>query len=444
MTELALVFLLICCNGLFSMAEMALVSSRRARLAERAKSGDEGARAALLLAAGPDRFLSTVQIGITLIGILAGSVGGASLAEPVGARVAALPTSLPWLPGGPWLAAHAETVALALVVGLITYLSLVVGELVPKRLALGHPEAIASAMARPMGVVSRLAAPAVSLLEVSTRGLLRLFGVRDLGAAPVTLEELRHLVAEGTRSGVVASGQGLLLRNVLALRDRSVATAMTARIDIVWLPAEATVETLRARIGEQPYSRYPVCRNGRLDDVVGILKARDLLAAGADTDLAALLREPLFLPETLDLLAALEAFRRAHIHLALVLDEYGAVAGVLTTNDVLEALAGELTLASGQARAADHELGAGSWEVDGTLALDDVRERVPLPPLADEERGVYQTLTGLLMAELGRLPQVGDRVEVAGFTFEVLALRGHRADRVRIGTVTVPGQARAS
>jgi putative hemolysin len=443
MTELLLVFGLIVFNGLFSMAEMALVSSRRARLAERAKAGDDGARVALALAGAPDRFLSTVQIGITLIGILAGSVGGASLAEPLALWVATLPQLAPWLPGVGELAEHAEGVAMAVVVGAITYFSLVIGELIPKRLALGHPEAIASAVARPMGWVSRLAAPAVSLLELSTRGLLRLFRVRDLGAAPVTLEELRHLVAEGTRAGVVASGQALLLRNVLALRERSVITAMTPRLDIRWLDAEAGIDELRRQVAGQPYSRFPLCR-GQLDEVVGILKVRDLLTAADGSDLAQLVRQPLFVPETIDLMAALEAFRRADTHVALVLDEYGAVAGLLTTNDVLEAIAGELTLAGAQAHPADVELGTGTWEVDGTASLDDLRERVPLPLLADEDRGVYHTVTGLLMAELGRLPQVGDQVEVAGFTFEVLSLRGHRADRVRVGTVAELAQARAS
>lgn len=431
-TEVLIILLLLVLNGVFAMSEIAVVTARRIRLEHRAEAGDRGARAALELAREPTQFLSTVQVGITLIGVLAGAFGGASLAEQLadGLRRSAR------------LAPYAEGLALTIVVGAITYLSLIIGELVPKRIALGAPERIASIVARPMRAVSRVTAPVVQVLTGSTNLMLRLLGVRPHGEAGLTEEEIRAVLEQGAESGVVAPREHEIVESVFRLGDRSVGSIMTPRTELDWIDVAATGEErdrgLVAQLATERRGLYLVCEED-LDHVTGFVHAEDLLAGcldGGAIDLGAVrttVRAPLFVPAAMPVLHLLDAFRSSRQHAAVVLDEYGGVDGLVTLHDVLEALVGDLPSMDDEdsaptiVRSPD-----GSWLVDGSLPVIDVEAKLDVALHEEEGPTGYQTLAGFVLARLGRLPKQGDRFRWREHRFEVVAMDGRRIDKVLV------------
>lgn len=419
--EVLIIVLLIVANGIFAMSEIAVVSARKARLRSRAEEGDAGARIALDLAENPNRLLSTVQVGITLIGIFAGAYGGATLAAPLGDYLERIPS----------LARFGDELALALVVAAITYLSLIVGELVPKRIALLHPERIASAVARPMHFISVAATPLVQLLSLSTDGVLRILGVRSTKEPPITEEELTTLIEQGTEAGIFEEEEQELVSRVFWLGDQRAGSLMTPRHRLVWLDVDDSPEEIRATLREHRFSRYPVCE-GSVDRVIGMVDVRDLVArtaAGEPVDLRAVMRQPLFVPESIRALRLLDLFRESGVHFAIVVDEFGGTDGVVTLNNLLEAMAGDL-VATGEdrfVRRAD-----GSWLIDAAVTMDEFWEELELPERRTEERRDYNTLGGFVVARLGRIPVAGDAFVAFGLRFEVVDMDGRRVDKVLV------------
>lgn len=404
------------------MAEFAIVSARRHRLQTLAEHGDARAGAALELAAEPNRFLSTVQIGITVIGVISGAYGGAVFAAGLAVFVAQVPA----------LAPYASTIAFAAVVLVITYLTLVIGEITPKRIALANPEPIAVRVARPMQILSVIAAPAVILLSVSTDLVLRLVGAKDREESPVTEEEVRMMLEEGTSAGVFDEEEQELVDRVFRLSDRRVASLMTPRHEIVGVDLEDPLEENLVRMRESGHSYFPVYR-GSIDRVEGMVSVRTLWAqtpAGGRPDLEAALFEPLYLPESLPALKVMEQFREAATHVALVTDEYGSIEGLLTLHDLLESIVGALPDVRNEEEPEAVERPDGSWLIDGLMPVEEFRDRFELPPLPDEERGYYQTVGGFVMMHLERTPVTGDRFEWGGNDFEVVDMDGNRVDKV--------------
>ena len=422
--EIAIILVLILANGVFAMAETAFVSSRKSRLQQRANAGDSRARAALDLANAPNQFLSTVQLGITLIGILAGAFGGATIAEALAVELRALP----------WLAPYSETVAFALVVACITYLSLVIGELVPKRLALNNPEGLAASLVRPMRVLSALATPFVKLLSFSTDAVLRLIRLRPPAEPPITEEEINVLLEEGRQAGTFEAAEQHMIERIFQLADRRVSSVMTHRPDIVWLDLDDPAAQTREAVRQSGYSRFPVCR-GTLDDVLGVVHVSDLLLQALDgqqLDLQAAVQDPLYVVESTSTLKVLELFKQTGTQVALVVQEYGEIQGLVTLTDILEAIVGEIA-AEDEAQGPEMvQREDGSWLFDGMLPLEELQAALHLRALAEADRGGFETVSGLAMSELGRIPRAGDRFEVGRYRFEVTHMDGRRVGQVRV------------
>ena len=420
--EILIVLALVVLNGYFAMSELAVVSARPARLEALARKGGRGARLALALARDPGRMLSTVQIGITLVGIVAGAFGGATLAEPLDGALARVPG----------LAPVSAEIAYTLVIAAITYLSLIIGELVPKHLALRAPERVAALVAPVIDLLSRISTPAVWLLETSSRLVLRLLGSEAQPRETVTEEEVRTLIAEGTRTGVFHQQEQEMIGRVLRLADRPLRAIMTPRVELVWLDVEDEPAKIARKIQESGHSRFVVGKGG-LDDVLGVLHVRSLLEAclaGRPLDLRAAVRPALILHDGMPVLRALEALRQARVSLALVVDEYGEVEGLVTVDDVLEAVVGDMP---------EHRLGEepaivrredGSLLMDGMLAIDEVKLTLDLDSLPDET--TYHTLAGFILAQLGRVPEEGQSVAYGGWRFEVVDMDGRRIDKVLV------------
>lgn len=426
-TELVIVLLLVLLNGVFSMSEMAVVSARKVRLEQLANGGDRDARAALALANEPNRFLATIQFGITLVGIFTGAFGGAALAAPLAAA----------LRGVPGLTGYADGLALALVVIAITYLSLIFGELVPKRLALNSPERVAKLVARPMGLLSRLATPFVALLGASTDLVLRALRVRPADEDPVTEEEVAILIEQGTRAGVFDAAEGEIVEAVFRLNDRSIGSLMTPRTDIVWLDVAAPHAELCRTVIHSKHSRFPVCRGGP-DEVLGLVTTANVLAPSTPDvpfDLYALMHPATFLPETVPAFRAIESFKRSGEHLAIVIDEYGTTLGIITAFDILEALVGGIPSPEDAAEPPIVRRLDGSWLLDGALPVEDVKEALDVDELPDERDGEYRTLGGLTMHQLGRVPATGDYFDWNGLRFEVVDMDGRRVDKLLVAPV---------
>ncbi len=422
--EVVIIFALLIANSVFAMSEMAMVSARKARLAQWAKAGDQRAASALALAESPGDFLSTVQVGITLIGILAGAFGGATLAAKLAESIALIP----------WLAEYSQALGFGLVVVALTYFSLIVGELVPKRLALNGPERIAMVVARPMRLLSKAASPVVRLLSLSTEAVLKLLRVRPSSDLPVTEEEIKLLIDQGTEAGVFLEAEQDIVESVFRLSDRRVGALMTPRVDIVWLDADDSPEEMRRKITDGAHSRFPVCQ-GSLDNVLGIARTKDLLARfldGQPANLKAVMRHPLFVLESLSGLQLLEMLKKSRTHIALVVDEYGGVQGLVTINDILESIVGDMPTHDQPREQQIIQREDGSWLVDGRLLLDDFQEFFDVAELPGEEKGYYQTLGGFVMTRLGHIPSPGEHFEWDRFRFEVVDMDGKRVDKLLV------------
>ena len=426
--QLTVVFLLILLNGFFAMAEIALVSARTARLKALADTDDRGAGAALELKSDPSRMLATVQIGITVIAVLSGTFGQATL----GAKLQAVLEQHSGV-----TARYAHAISMAIVVLAISYLSLIIGELAPKRIALSHAEGIAAALSRTMRAFSRIGAPFEWFLSASTDLILRLLGLHNETASPVTDEEISFLLREGTATGHIPRAETEIVEMALRLGDRRASGVMTPRTQIEWLDLNDPEEETRRRIRESLYSRFPVVKGGS-QQVVGIVEAKTLLArclGGQPLDLDSATRPPLYLPNTVSVLRVLDTFKSSGEPMALIVDEYGDLEGLVTPSDILEALVGDIPGASD----ADQRVvkrDDGTWLIDGMVGLDELKQVLGLSHLTGEDAD-FHTLGGYLMARLNRVPMIADRVTAQGFQFEIVEMDGRRVDRVLVAPVTV-------
>ncbi len=420
--EIAVVVLLILINGILAGSELAIVSSRKVRLERMAEQGSRGARIALGLLADPGTFLSTVQIGITLVGIVAGAYSGATFADELG----------DWLDTFPRIAPNGDALAIALVVIPITYLSLIVGELVPKRIALTNPERVAAAVALPMLILSRVAAPALWLLRHSTELVLKLLGLAAPRDSVVTEDEIRSLIAEGTRVGVFRTEERDMIEGVLRLADRSIRTIMTPRADVSWIAADASHDEVLRRLHDERHVRLLVC-DGSIDHPVGVVDATDVISAMIDrreVRLSDVVRKALIVPEQTRILDLIETFRREGRHFAVIVDEYGTTQGVVTSTDILESIAGDLPHWADPADRKIVTRADGSWLVDGRLPIDEFEDLVGMRGLYG--KGRFDTIAGLVIDRLGRLPEAGDRTALGNLTIEVVDMDGRRIDKLLV------------
>ena len=419
--EIVIVLFLILINGVLAGSELAVVSSRKARLETMAEHGSGGARVALRLLEDPGTFLSTVQIGITLVGIVAGAYSGATFADALGDR----------LDEYDWIAPRGDAIAIGLVVVAITYLSLIVGELVPKRIALKNPERVAAFVARPMLVLSRIAAPAVWLLRHSSDFILRMLRLSGERESEVTEEEVKSLIAEGTRTGVFKPEEREMIEGVLRLADRSVRAIMTPRADISWIAIDAGGDETLRRLRDERYTQLLVCE-GSIDHPVGIIDASDVISAlvdSRDIRLGDIVRKAPVIPERTRILDLIEVFRREGEHFAVIVDEYGTTQGVVTSTDVLESIAGELPERAEEAEPMIVHREDGSWLVDGLLPIDEFEDLVGIRGLRG---GGFETVAGLVLDRLGRIPEAGNRMALDGFVVEVIDMDGRRIDKLLV------------
>ena len=427
-TEIIIILAIILLTALFVLSEISVASSRKARLQQRINEGDRRANTVLHLIENPNLFLSTVQIGITMMEVFVGVVGGALLVAPVRALIATVPTLAPYVDG----------LTLLLVVVSITFLTIVLGELVPRRIALHDPERIAGILAGPITFVSILFKPFVWLLGKITDFILKLLGIQAGTEPPVTEEEIQLLIDQGTQAGVFEEAEHDMVEGVFSLADQRVYSLMTPRPDIVWLDIADSIEEIRQKLEQSNFSRFPV-RQGSLDAIVGIVKARDLLVQSLNNEpiiLKNLLKPAFFVPETMFASRALEVLKEKGTDMLLVIDEFGALQGLLTINDILEEIVGEMEIEEPQATQRQD----GSWLLDGMLEVDEFKEIFHLPVLPHEDE--YETLSGFVMVSLGRVPQPADRFEWHGLNFEVMDMDGRRVDKVLV--TTLPQRSAAS
>jgi putative hemolysin len=422
--EIGIIFLLLLANGVFAMTEIAVVSANKGRLRRKANEGSKRARAALELAESPNRFLATVQIGITLVGILAGAFGGATIAGELQRVFESVPL----------LAGHARAIAMTFVVVLITFFSLVIGELAPKRFGLANPEGIAMALARPMEWLSRITGPIVKLLGSSTDVLLRVVGFRPQKEQIVPEEEVKVLMQEGLRAGAFNQVESRIVHSALELDEVAVREIMTPRPKIIWLKIDDSHETVWHKIVVSRHSYFPVYEVNR-DHVVGIVGLKAIyanVAAGTQAKIRDLMTQPMVVPATQTVLQLLEMFKQSGRHLTLVADEFGSIAGLVTLHDVMEAVVGELPSAEERAKPSAIRREDGSWLIDGLMDIDRLQTILADFKLSTDESKDYQTLAGFLMKELGHLPHEGETVESQGYLFEVLDMDRHRIDKVLV------------
>jgi putative hemolysin len=411
-------------NGVLAASEIAVVTSRRSRLERQAASGSAGATRALTLVDDPTRFLSTVQIGITLIGVLAGAFGGATIATQLDARLESIPG----------LAPYSEFIAVGIVVSTISFASLVLGELVPKRIAMQAPERVAAFVALPMQLIARIARPAVTLLTFTTTSILRALRISEARGTRVTEEEIRAMIAEGRQSGAVQAAEHDMLEGVFALGEGYVRDVMVPRHAVDWYDVEDGLDGLRQRLTRPEGECILVCR-GTVDEVVGVLRSQRMLAAalaGSTHDPLAVVEQPLFVPGSMEILRLLVMFRSSQVRAAVVLDEFGGVEGFVTLDELLAPLVGEAGTGASPVDESSKHRTDGSWFADGAADFDVVARRLGLAAVPERERGTYRTLAGFVMARLARVPRVGDRATWEGVTFEVVDMDERRVDKVLI------------
>jgi putative hemolysin len=427
LVEVLLISLLVVVNGVLAMSEMAVASARKARLRQRADEGDKGARAALELASEPNRFLSTVQVGITLVGILAGAFGGATIAEQLAASLGKVPL----------LAPYGEAIGIGVVVVCITYLSLVIGELVPKRVALSNAEGIAAGVARPMHLLSQVTFPIVHLLSISTEVVLWLLRVQQPTQPSVTEEEIRILLEQGARQGVFEEAEREIVDRVFLLNDLRIGSFMTPRTEMEQLDLDDPPEENWRKMIEGRHTHFPVYR-GDVDKVLGLVSVKDLwsrMITGQSPDLEACLQVPLFVPESALVLQVLDLFKEAGERVALVINEYGGIEGIVTLVDILEAIVGDIPLEDTLPEPQAVQREDGSWLIDGLLPVEMLRETLDLKVLPEEELTGYHTVGGLVMMQMGRIPTATDSFAWSGLRFEVVDMDGYRVDKVLVTPV---------
>lgn len=419
--EIAIVLLLILLNGVFAMSEIAILSARRVRLEKKAKNGHKGAKTALELATNPDNFLSTVQIGITLVGIFAGAFGGATLAQKLANVLIPVVGER-----------FATSASLALVVGSITYLSVVMGELAPKQIALRNAETISTIVSRPMKGLSWVATPVVKLLSGSTNALIRVLGIPKDSRAAVTEEEIKVMVEQGAQVGIIEEAERDMVEGVFRLGDYRLSAVMTPRPEIMWLDLNASPEKIQDTLENSESSRFPVCE-GDLDNVVGIVRAKNLLTTvlrNQTFNLKDHLLEPIFMPENMLAIRALDTFKESGTHLALIVDEYGSVEGLVTLYDILEAIVGDIPTPEEIEEPRIIKRQNGSWLVDGLIGIQDFKNYFNFESLPDENS--FQTLAGFIITALGHIPQSGEYFDWNNYRFEIADMDGKRVDKVLI------------
>ncbi len=430
----AVVLLLVVLNGVFAMSELAVVSSRKAKLQSRAEKGDEGAAEALRLAEDPTRFLSAVQVGITLIGILAGAYGQATIAGELAKTFAKYPA----------IAEYSHVIATGIVVVVLTYFSLVLGELAPKRFAMIYPETIAGIVARPLSLMARAMHPFVSLLTFSTAGLLRIIGVKDDSGEAITQEEVETVLAEGANAGLIEPEEQSIIAEVMRLGDRPIRVAMTPRKDVYWISLADTEATLKTEIRSCPYSRIVVAEGMDIDEPAGIVHKKALLDRvldGGALDLATLVVTPLYIPETTSVLKALELLKQTPHHMAIVVNEFGALEGVVTAIDILEMIAGDFPESHDEdASKSILKREDGSWLVDGRADLDDLNKELGLN--IDDDGG-FHTAAGLVLQRLGHLPKEGETLSYGGYKIEIVDMDERRIDKLLFKKLTPKAKPKA-
>lgn len=431
-TEILIIFLLLLLNAFFAMSEIAIVSASKPMLKHMVKQGNKRAETALNLAENPGRFLSTVQVGITTVGILAGAYGGATIAEKLG----------PWFDQFPIFAPRGETVAFMLVVTAITYFSVVMGELVPKNFGLRHSERIAIIVAGPMNFLSWMVHPIVVILEVSGNALMRVLGIFNDNADSVSEEEFKAILTEGAESGVIEKSEHEMLQRVIRLDDRDVKSIMTHRTEVVFIDADDSIEDVRRKVHESGHSRYPVI-SGSPDELKGIVQAKELLddaLNGKDLNITSHMKDIMVLPESASCLQALESFKRHHINLIVIVDEYGSTQGIVTSSDILEAIVGILPSNYDHNDAVKiTERADGSWLVDGRTPIEEIHLSIGLHEISADED--FDTIAGFLLEELRKTPKEGAVLEAFGHSFEIMDMDGHRIDKVLISKVVKQDEA---
>lgn len=425
--EILIIALLLLTNGLLSMAEMAIVAARKARLQQLAETGNRYARLTLKLAEDPNKFLATIQIGITSIGILSGAFGGTTLAKTIGDWLGTIPSIKP----------YSEAIGVAVVVIILTYLSLIIGELVPKRLALNSAERIAIVMATPMNFLSALASPLVKLLSLSTNFVLWLLKIKPSTEPLITQEEIEILIEQGTQSGALGEAEQDILESVLRLDEQRVGSVMTARPQIVWLDLEDAPEITRQKIILSPYSRFLLSKDD-LDNILGVVYAKDILAQNLTNqplDLNILARPPLFVPENMSTLKLLDLFKQKGAHVAVVVDEYGVIQGMVTDTDILESIVGDLPANDEPEDPEAIQREDGSWLLDGMLPVERLKKLFDIEKLPDEEFSDYQTVGGFIIYYMESIPVAGEWFECGNLRFEVIDMDGRRVDKVLVTPV---------
>ena len=419
--EYFIILFLLILNGLFAMSEIALVSSKRARLEEKAKKGNSGAKTALKLLEEPERFLSTVQIGITLVGIIAGAFGGLTLADDLA----------PTLEKISWLAPYAHQAAIAIVVTIITYFSLIIGELVPKTIAFNNPEGITITLAPFMKFLSWITTPVVAFLSLSTKIFLKVLMIKEKDETPVTEEELKILIEKGTQFGTLEHNESELLKRIFRFGDRRAYDIMTNRQDVVLININDPIEKIKQQVFENTFSRYPVCDDSP-DNIIGIFTIKDFfhkLNTESNFLLKDILSQPLFIPDNLTGVTIFEKFRDAKTYVAVVIDEYGSFEGIITLHDLIENIFGDLPDKHEAEEVAIFKRDDGSMLIDGSILIDELKEQLQIS-FADEEN--FSTLGGFMMYQLNRIPKIGDKFEFESYLFEIVDMDGKRVDKVLV------------